>query len=386
MKEKDKKKKDKAGKWHGPSRCLILNTASTNGQHPSDKIPESYQAMINMESVAMADKELHSQMVAKGHPEVGFAHGTAASLYNGSIRWQGRNKPSNLSFFTLYKSNPLSDSQTAHYLSLHILNNNTDNKNINEIKSSQKQQVNVPKDHHELIAVMEMYHSLTTILFGDKIALSVEVRHAITLLNSEISTIKVRIASDHTYPAKILYTIEIRIQRWLRHCEQNEDRSSIDNRIIDMDPVTEHILNSSLMIDLPPIFTDANPSHTKGTIAPTAAAGGQQQQGGENRGKKRKECNGTEAAKQYIKNENMIEEFKIKETENWKKDFASKNAKDRPKWNDKCWVCVRWFTKGDCFNECNNKDSHVGTNDVPVDKKAAYTKFLDRVRGRNSPN
>ncbi len=82
----------------------------------------------------------------------------------------------------------------------------------------------------------------------------------------------------------------------------------------------------------------------------------------------------------------MIEEFKIKETENWKKDFAGKNSKDRPKWNDKCWMCARWFTKGDCFNNCNNKDSHVGTNDVPADKKAAYTKFLDRVRGSKSPN
>jgi hypothetical protein len=40
-------------------------------------------------------------MVALGHPDVGFAHGTAASLYNGSILWHGRDKPSNLSFFTL---------------------------------------------------------------------------------------------------------------------------------------------------------------------------------------------------------------------------------------------------------------------------------------------
>ncbi len=109
MKEKDKKKKDKAEKWHGPSRCLILNAASTNGQRPADEIPESYQTIINMESVAMADIELHSQMVAKGHHDVGFAHGTAASIYNGSIHWHGRDKPSNLSFFTLYENNPLSD-------------------------------------------------------------------------------------------------------------------------------------------------------------------------------------------------------------------------------------------------------------------------------------
>jgi hypothetical protein len=136
MKEKDKKKNDKAKKWHGPSCRLVLNMASTNGQCPADEILESYQTIINTESVAMADKELHSQMVAKGHHDIGFAHGTAASIYNGSIRWHGRDKPSNLSFFTLYENNPLSDTQTLRYLSLHILNNNVDNKNINKIKAS----------------------------------------------------------------------------------------------------------------------------------------------------------------------------------------------------------------------------------------------------------
>jgi hypothetical protein len=140
----------------------------------------------------MADKELHSQMVAKGHHDVGFAHGTAASIYNGSIRWPGCNKPSNLSFFTLYKNNPLSGAQTLSYLSLHILNNNVDNKNINEIKASQKQQVTVPKDYYELITIMEMYHSISSILFGNKSALSVETCHAITLLKTEVSRVVYR--------------------------------------------------------------------------------------------------------------------------------------------------------------------------------------------------
>jgi hypothetical protein len=85
LKDKYKKKKDKAEKWHGLSRRLIQNAASTNGQVPAEQIPDSYQLVINSETAAMADKELHSQMVVLGHREVGFAHGTAASQYNGSI-------------------------------------------------------------------------------------------------------------------------------------------------------------------------------------------------------------------------------------------------------------------------------------------------------------
>jgi hypothetical protein len=221
------------------------------------------------------------------------------------------------------------------YLSLHILNNNVDNKNIDEIKASQKQQVTIPKDYHELIAVMEMDQSLSTILFGNESALLVKTRRAITPLKTKVSTIKVRIASNYKYPAKILYAFKIRIQCWLLMCEQQDNRSSISDRIINMDPVIKHILNSSLTIDLPPVFTGVDPTQTNvgGIIAQAAAAG--QQQEGDKRVKKRKECDGAEATKQYIKNKSIVNELKMKENEVWKRDLAGKNLKDRPKWNNK---------------------------------------------------
>jgi hypothetical protein len=173
-----------------------LNAASTDGQVPAEEIPVLYQDIINSKMAAIADKELHSQMVALGHPNIGLEHGTAFSLYSGSILWHKRGKPSNQSFFTLYKNNPLSEAQTLCYLSLNILTNNIVNKNIKEIKASQKQIVMVPKDYPKLINVIEMYHSMVSILFGEGSALTVEIRWAIVLIKQEVSTIKIRIAGD----------------------------------------------------------------------------------------------------------------------------------------------------------------------------------------------
>ena len=96
---------------------------------------------------------------------------------------------------------------------------------------------------------------MAIILFGPEGALPVGIGCALTLIEQEVSTIKVRIAEDFRYPAKILYAFEIRIQRWLYLCKQQDNRSIINNRIIEMDQVIEQILNSSLSIDLPPIFT-----------------------------------------------------------------------------------------------------------------------------------
>ncbi len=95
LKKKDKKKKDKAEKWHRLSQRLVLNAASADRLLPATEIQDLYQNIINSKTAVMADKELHSQTVALGYPNIGFAHGTAASLYTGSILWHGRDRQGN---------------------------------------------------------------------------------------------------------------------------------------------------------------------------------------------------------------------------------------------------------------------------------------------------
>jgi hypothetical protein len=192
--------------------------------------------------------------------------------------WNTRDKPINLSFFTLNENNPLNDDQKSRYLHLNILTNNTNNKNLNEIKASQKQIVTVRKDFIELFNTIKMYQGMATILFGAESALAVEMGCALALIEQEVSTIKVRIAGDFRYPAKILYAFEIRIQRWLHLCKQQEDHLTINDSIIDMDQVTEQILNSSLSINLPLVFTssDAQNSNPHPSRSRTAAAGGRE--------------------------------------------------------------------------------------------------------------
>jgi hypothetical protein len=108
IKEKEAKKKNKAEKWHATSRRLVLNATSTVSDSPAEDIPTSYRTIINSDTASMADKELQSQMAALGHSDAGFAHGLAASLYEGDIKWNNRTTPSNLSPFTVFELDPLS--------------------------------------------------------------------------------------------------------------------------------------------------------------------------------------------------------------------------------------------------------------------------------------
>jgi hypothetical protein len=81
------KKKNKAEKWHTTSQRLVLNAASTDSDSPAEDIPASYLIVINSDTARMAYKELQSQMAGLSHSDASFAHGLAASLYAGNIKW-----------------------------------------------------------------------------------------------------------------------------------------------------------------------------------------------------------------------------------------------------------------------------------------------------------
>ena len=52
--------------------------------------------------------------------------------------------------------------------------------------------------------------------------------------------------------------------------------------------------------------------------------------------------------------------------------FGGANAEGRPKWNDDCWMCHKWFVKGVCYDDCANKASHVSRDKVSAEKKGAF--------------
>jgi hypothetical protein len=202
LKAKDAKKKNKAEKWHHTSRRLVINAASTDGDSPADKIPETYLPLINSETTGMADKELQAQMSGLGYADAGFAHGLAASLYVGDILWNNRTTPSNLSPFTVFELDPLSTQQSTRCLQLHLLSKNTEGKSMEEIKTSQIQEVKVPTTFEELHLTLLFYSGITSILFGPKSALVAGTKSFALMISSEKIIFKGRIAADRELPEK----------------------------------------------------------------------------------------------------------------------------------------------------------------------------------------
>jgi hypothetical protein len=66
IKEKDKKKKNVAEKWHPTSQRLVLNAASIDSNSPTKEIPKSYLCIINSDTAGMTGRELYHQMTQIG--------------------------------------------------------------------------------------------------------------------------------------------------------------------------------------------------------------------------------------------------------------------------------------------------------------------------------
>ncbi len=258
----------------------MLNAVSTDGDSPADEIPESYLRIINSETAGMADKELQAQMSGLGYANAGFAHGLVVSLYVGNILWNTRTTPSNHSPFIVFELDPLSAKQATRCLQLHLLSKNMEGKSLEEIKTSQIQEVKVPMTFEELHQTLLFYLGITSILFGPRSALVAGAKSFALAISSEKIIFKGRIASNRELPANILYAMEIWIQRWLGECIKFDDRSMVNDRLVSFDEVFEMVMNSTINVSLPPNFVKPAPKSPPTSTSAASAKGDGKKKGG----------------------------------------------------------------------------------------------------------
>jgi hypothetical protein len=240
--------------------------------------------------------------------------------------------------------------------------------------------VKVPTIFEELHQTLLFYLGITLILFGPCSALVAGANSFATAISSEKNIFKGRIASDSKLLAKILYALEIRIQRWLGVCLKFEDRLMANNRLVCFDEVFEMVMNSTINITLPPNFVKPAPKSPPTSTGAASAEGDGKKKGG----KKRK--SGKIDGERIVKNPAPISEFLMKDGENWKEHFAGKCSKDCPKWDDTTFMCARWHIRGECFVGCNNKASRVRAPAVPQTKKDDFLAYITKVCQENKPS
>jgi len=86
--------------------------------------------------------------------------------------------------------------------------------------------------------------------------------------------------------------------------------------------------------------------------------------GGDKRGD-RKKGRGKDEKHAVVKNQFPHGEIFMLVNETWAGDFAGQCNDVRPKWNERCKCCPRWFLQKYCFTDFPNAESHVEAEKVP---------------------
>jgi hypothetical protein len=73
-----------------------------------------------------------------------------------------------------------------------------------------------------------------------------------------------------------------------------------------------------------------------------------------------------------VKNEHQHELLKTKQSETWKKTFKSAYVDSRPSWDGE--------KNGECYDNCNRKESHVSKDDIPPANVKEVCAFIAKRR------
>jgi hypothetical protein len=376
--ERKEKEKDRTKKIHPAILSMLKRAAAVDSHDDESEIAPSCLHFINCDNIGMAQFELTHQFASYRLDDVGFAAGTIQALHVGEFLYADSISPSNFTVFAFFEQAPNSGQQ-QDYLICHLIQEQGQKKSLEEIKSSLKQTVHVPKDFDGLGSQLVLFATASAIFFGKESICTDRLDQLVLLVGRNKKALRDQIALDEFFPSKFLLAVDRRVQRWLRSCQNATlSRSHVNDNILDFDNLLEQVLNGSFHMVLPPSFkkVDVTPK----LDAKTSGNDEKEPKGDPNNSKKKRKSE--DGNGNLVRNTAQDEDFVCKAGENWKETYSKQFPHDRPFFDEanKVKMCARWFIKGDCYDNCSRKASHVSKDNLSADKKASFLGFMKKCR------
>ena len=361
--ELEDKKKDKTEEWHASTKKMILFGASVDGENPAAAIPKSYLEIINSKSIGLALQAIQAGMNERGHVEVGWPETLGQSLQKGQLLYKTVDRPSNFTLLCLYVLKPLSANMSSKGVEYHF----------QKKEDFTKMSIHVPPNIDELGIVLNGMQGLIEIVFGDRSILAMKWTQGIDTFKADRTRLRANMAQDSSLIAKLVYKLDLHVQRWIEQCYNVVDREFInDETILCFDQIVNDAVMGNLNGSLPKAIRDLLEEDDDEVDG--------MKKGKRKSGKsdtRNKDNNNSEV----VINTDQIADFKLGANEQYSKIISGKGVKDRVKWGeDGCMMCVRWHIGGRCVKHCKHAESHVPANQVPSEKKTSMAGFVRKMR------
>jgi hypothetical protein len=347
------------------TKNLILNATSSNAEIASGSATEHCIDFYKQSSHGNARLHFIRTLKYAFKAQTDVSAGVITSIFNGGFTRSYDDSPSNFSTFSFPEKKIFSKHAITDCIILQLKETSGKGLTNDDVDAALKQGIEIPKSVDSMRYSIFNITAASKFFFGEFSLLS----QALTKIHNHIvhnrTTYISIFAQDSMFIAKYLFAIDTRVNLWLESCEECQMRDEVDDDLINFSEILNQVRIRNFDYKLPPSIrkvVEKQPSPDKiGSGPPT---------------KKGKFNSDTENTR--IVNTGRIEDW-IPDQDKYSSALRSSDAlKSRPKLNDTI-MCHRFHSKGYCFDNCNNKSSHIPSSSLDTKTKNEYKKWVDQL-------
>jgi len=341
-------------------KLLLLNATESTDSETSPSVPTEFcQSFLKKTTVFRAKETL--QQAIKTNKEIVFHPSTAftTKLYTVDLLWLSPDSPSGISLFFCAESFS-TDADTGYALLEKI--------ERSDIQKASKQTLEIPRDYSSALWMIKNLRTVLNLYLGQNSPASKCLLSWINHFENNRVNYRSLHQSDPSFLTQVLYSIDRALQIYWISCSENEERRSVNTKILQMQDLQNNIERHNFHYMIPKSLADKCSKINEET--PTKH---------KDKDPKRqlKETDKENYKKQRIE-ETLHKHWHLKSSENYT-DMFWKHTSKCPKTKSGKYICMKYFIKGYCVKNCNR--SH---RLAPEDEKT-FEEFLNHCRASDFP-
>jgi len=367
----EKEKKDPGFKKLEPHRQqLILNASSTHPFESQATTPTPFYMEFLAQKQQFKAKELLCHHLAKNkilfQPSAAFA----SHLYLVDWVWPNPNKPSGISIF--FCPDSASEEKNENYHSFEKGLALVEKIEKSDISKLTKQTITLPHSNMNTYLMVTNFKAVIELCFGPESQSAICLQSWCDHIFYNRQIYLGWEESDPTFYTKVLFAIDKSLQIHWKSCYDNEDRSSVNDKILCMQQLQSDIESQRFFYQLPKYLLDK----IKSTDDTSEKDKDKYKNGGGLHNKKRLLEEKKDLLKKQRITENFHTQWHLKDGESFSEIFYPHQDKC-PKTKEGTFICMKYFIRGFCDKACSR------AHKVSKQEEKEFETFLNNCRKKD---
>eukprot|EP00978_Attheya_sp_CCMP212_P022648 scaffold67875_cov53-Attheya_sp.AAC.1 len=230
---------------------LILNASSVDGKTPAKAPTKDLASFYECKTVGAAKIHLEHSLTAVHGCILNLSTGFVTALYCGSFVWDSTGRPNNWTGFQFAKPAPDTPSGVQEAMILNLKATEGKGRSDNDIAKALVQGLVVASSVTDLQHNIHNEHSTAVYFFGKDSFLAKQLAVSRDHVRDNLQVYEALQAKDSSFVAKVIFSYSVRTDNWFRQCLKEQDRSKVDDSLLDFPEDHRAILNRRFDITLP---------------------------------------------------------------------------------------------------------------------------------------